>query len=187
MKAFSLRFSLRPWGMLFLSGILFCSSCSKSHFESANGDVANDAPPSSPSIHNSEKGFTESALSYLESAKEELSNFEAETIMKEVEHYYELAKEKGDQVPKDIKHWLSENIKNLSIWEYKVTSWSMQTPSKELQSELNKLGNERWEFIDSFENNGNVQFVFKRRKSSFLRHIPYRDLMRLFPNSSSQE
>ena len=187
MKTFSFQLHFRPWGMLILSGVLFCSSCSKPEFESTNEDAANLKPQVSSPIPDSEKGFAENALNHFETAKEKLSNFETEPIMKEVERYYELAKEKGEQVPKDVKQWLSENIENLTTWEYHITSWPSRTPPKELQSELNKLGIERWEFIDSFESNGNIQFVFKRRKSSYLRHIPYRDLIRLFPNGSSQE
>ena len=63
----------------------------------------------------------------------------------------------------------------MESWEYRVEI--PDTPATDLQEQLNALGKEGWECIEF----SGEQMILKRRKHSYLGHLPFRDLIRLAP------
>jgi len=69
--------------------------------------------------------------------------------------------------------WLTQDWKNMQSWEYKTAV--LETGSADDQ--LNQLGAEGWEcfHVDS------GTFYFKKPADSYLRHLPFKDFIKLIP------
>ena len=89
---------------------------------------------------------------------------------------FESLKAKGLTTANSTSEWLSSDWKNMESWEYKVIS-NPPTDSTELESQLNQLGAQGWECIDIRDN----RLVFKKQRESYLRRLPFKDLLRLAP------
>ena len=51
-------------------------------------------------------------------------------------------------------------------WEYKVLSFDSNKTSRDIEKEINNLGNEGWELVTATNSNGNKAIYLKRRKES---------------------
>lgn len=104
----------------------------------------------------------------------------AERALDELQRKYdELLKDKVD-VPVE---WATEDLENIGDWEYRVVELAY-TSSDELQSQLNELGNERWEVIWLEEAPGGFLAVLKKPSISYLSKIPISELGRIVTGGS---
>lgn len=89
---------------------------------------------------------------------------------------FKSLKDQGLTTAESTSDWLTEDWQNMESWEYKIVN-SKPIPENELEAELNRLGKQGWE---CFSINAGQMF-FKKRRESYLRRLPFKDLLRLAP------
>lgn len=89
--------------------------------------------------------------------------------------YDELAR---DRIEEPVQ-WASDDIENIGDWEYKVVDLSTIDAS-DLETELNALGDERWEIVWVDVVAGKRVAIFKRPAVSWLSKLPLSALGRMF-------
>ena len=100
--------------------------------------------------------------------------------MDELENKYdELLKDKVD-VPVD---WAAGDLENIGDWEYRVVSISFTSPA-DLESQLNELGNERWDVIWLEKSPQGFLAVLKKPSISYLSKLPLSELTRILTGGS---
>ncbi len=112
-------------------------------------------------------------LSACQPEAEEVST--AQKAIDELQKQYnELVDDKMD-APID---WATEDIENIGDWEYRVENLAFSTPD-ELASQLNGLGNDRWEVIWLERTPAGYFAVLKKPSISYLSKIPLSQLGRI--------
>ena len=104
----------------------------------------------------------------------------------QLKELYEKAKEAGEQVPEDVYDWAKEDVKKMGTWEYKVVTLSANT-STEIEAELNKLGQEKWQCFWVEKEDGRVTFYFRRQARSYLKTLPFREILRIIPLEDARQ
>ena len=93
---------------------------------------------------------------------------------------FKSLKDQGLTTAGDAQEWLSEDLKNMNGFQYKVMRITTDSPEK-MEKDLNQLGSEGWECFHVSENNQNQTMFFKKAKNSYLKKLPVRDMLRLIP------
>ena len=92
---------------------------------------------------------------------------------------FESLKSQGLTTASDTSEWLQQDWKNMESWEYQIVSMDEKTDA-EKTDELNKLGKNGWECYHVSD--GQVEkFYVKKRRESYLRHLPFKDFIKLVP------
>lgn len=92
---------------------------------------------------------------------------------------YESLKSQGLTSANNATEWLQQDLKNINAIEYKIIPKSAEN----LEQKLNELGAQRWDCFAVDDSS----FYLKRKSRSYLRHVPVKDLLKLFPTGSSDE
>jgi len=89
---------------------------------------------------------------------------------------FESLKESGLTNAENTSQWLSQDWKNMQSWEYKTIVLEANGENS-ADDQLNQLGSQGWEcfHVDS------GTFYFKKPADSYLRHLPFRDVIKLIP------
>lgn len=93
--------------------------------------------------------------------------------------YDELVEEKLD----DPVKWAADDLEKIGDWEYRVLNVAFTSPD-DLEAELNKLGNERWEAIWMERSTEGFLVVAKKPSVSYLSRVPLSQLGRLVTGDS---
>jgi hypothetical protein len=96
---------------------------------------------------------------------------EETSLWEEVVALYERAKQSGEEVPKDVYEWASEDLQSIGDWEYLVIELG-SADAQATQDRLNAAGAERWECIWVRQLSTRTQFIMKRPVRSYLQNIP---------------
>lgn len=104
-------------------------------------------------------------------------------VWNEVVRLYESAKEKGEQVPKNVYEWAREDLQRHGTWEYHV----VEVSDAAIEKRLNTLGAERWECIWIQPAGKQLRLVLKRPVRSYLRNLPLSQVLKLLPGGGSDE
>lgn len=115
----------------------------------------------------------ESDKSYLERLKK-LYDEKVESGKK----LYDENLNSGKKLSVETKDWLKQDIDNIGDWEYKIVAFEGKA-GKEMEKDLNKLGDERWQCFWVEANAKEKVFYFKRTKMSYINKIPAGDLLRI--------
>ena len=107
-------------------------------------------------------------------------------VWNEVVRLYETAKEKGEQVPKDVYEWARQDLQRHGTWEYRVVEVT-EMASTYIETTLNELGAERWECIWIQPLGKKQRLVLKRPVQSYLRNLPLSQVLKLLPGGGSDE
>ena len=95
---------------------------------------------------------------------------------------FQYLKEQGMTTAGSTHEWLAEDIQNMGAWHYKVVVLDLNQPTAETEQALNDLGKERWEcFHVLASSDGQTTMFFKKGRRSYLKSIPFKDVMRLLP------
>lgn len=92
---------------------------------------------------------------------------------------YDSLKSQGLTTAKDTSDWLSQDWKNIESWEYKIVT--LAGTDEEMTRELNALGTVGWECFNSEIRDDGRRFYFKKPKFSYLRQLPFKDVIKLVP------
>ena len=93
---------------------------------------------------------------------------------------FESLKSQGLTTASDTSEWLSQDWKNMESWEYTITSFAQES-DEEKTEKLNTLGKNGWECYHVSDVGATQKFYLKKRKESFLRHLPFKDFIKLVP------
>lgn len=93
---------------------------------------------------------------------------------------FESLKSQGLTTANDASEWLSQDWKNMESWEYHIVVMSGKSDG-DITTELNELGKHGWECYEVSDRNDNLKFYMKKRRESYLRHLPFKDFIKLVP------
>lgn len=108
------------------------------------------------------------------------SSAAAEDTLKWATDTFESLKSQGLTTASDTSQWLSQDWKNMESWEYNIVAFSQKTDEEKSQ-QLNELGKNGWECYHVSGTDAAQKFYLKKRKESFLRHLPFKDFIKLVP------
>ena len=112
-------------------------------------------------------------------SQDDQSGGEAESgTWEEIQALYETAKEKGEEVPKNVYEWIKQDLSRLGDWEYMVLD-TEAADADTIEHALNELGTDRWECMWIQPAGTKFRLIMKRPAKSYLRHIPLAQLMKL--------
>ena len=89
---------------------------------------------------------------------------------------FKSLKDQGLTTASSTGQWLSEDWQNMESWQYKVLP-AGTVPADELEAKLNELGKQGWECFSVDDQ----KLIFKRASESYLRRLPFKDVLRLAP------
>lgn len=98
---------------------------------------------------------------------------------------FESLKEQGLTTAGSTSEWLGQDWNNMESWEYQIVT--IDGTDEELTEKLTTLGKQGWECFDTQDNNDGTRFFFKKPTFSYLRHMPFKDLIKLVPLMSDGE
>ncbi len=119
-------------------------------------------------------------LSELYGQADEMRISATEGTLEWVEESYEQARRSGETSATNAKDWVLGDMRKIGAWEYKTLVLPADEPEK-IESELNKLGADRWECFWVDKQGSTATFYMKKPGRSYLRNIPARELFRLLP------
>ena len=99
-------------------------------------------------------------------------------LMEEFQNWYDKSRSAGEKG----KDWVLNDIKSIGDWEYLVVTLNA-VDEDELALQLNAYGKERWEAYWVQKKIGGIQFFFKRRVRTYIKHIPVGDLLHMVPSN----
>jgi hypothetical protein len=152
-----------------------CAAC--------GGDAsrADEAPPAAPAAEAPDGSALDRLWRSADGAQEAATEA-AETARARVEELYRQARAAGESVPKDMWSWTLADIGRIGAWEYRIET--LAGTAGEIQTELNALGQERWEAYWVERDATGLTVHLKRRARSYLERVPIGDLMRLVPRGA---
>lgn len=115
--------------------------------------------PAADAASEDERSATERALEELAAAYEGLSGLLGQ----------------GSDEAVDL---VQDDIENLGDWEYRIVDFA-DASAEELETELNALGNERWEAYWVQASTDGVRVFLKRPSISYLSRVPLSALVRM--------
>ncbi len=104
--------------------------------------------------------------------------------MKWVNEIYKSLSDRGMTSAKSAGDWVAEDWSSMYAWQYKVVSVDSKQIADNpevLAEKLNESGEQRWECFHVSDGIDGTMFYMKRRKKSYLKHVPLKDMMRLIP------
>lgn len=156
-----------------------------------------DAPPEKQEPASTKPGLLDRASGLLERAKQQsgqsaksandwvqdkiksatgTAGDSTEEAMTWANGMFESLKAKGMTNASDTTEWLSNDWNNMESWEYKVIS-SESLDNQQLEDKLNLLGEQGWECFDI----AGERLMLKKPRESYLRRLPFKDLLQLAP------
>jgi len=104
----------------------------------------------------------------------------AQSSTKWITEKYHEAVASGETTATTAKDWVFDDLGKIGTWQYKVVE--IPAPNSRLEeTELNRLGAQRWEGYAVQTQANQVVLYLKRSHRSYLRFLPAKDLFRLVP------
>ena len=98
---------------------------------------------------------------------------------------FESLKAQGLTSATSTSQWLGQDWQNMESWQYKLITVSGN--DEEIAAQLNKLGSSGWECFDTSETTDGTRFYLKKPTFSYLRHLPFKDVIKLVPMMNNGE
>ena len=89
---------------------------------------------------------------------------------------FKTLKDQGLTTASSTGQWLSEDWQNMESWQYKVLATNT-VPAEQLEAKLNEMGQQGWECFSVDDQ----RMIFKKASESYLRRLPFKDILRLAP------
>ncbi len=89
---------------------------------------------------------------------------------------FETLKKSGLTTADSTSQWLKQDWQNMQSWEYKTVTLDAAEATS-IEDQLNRLGANGWECFHIDGSN----FVFKKPRHSYLRHLPFNEFIKLVP------
>jgi hypothetical protein len=98
---------------------------------------------------------------------------------------FEMLKAKGLTTASNTSEWLGQDWSNMESWEYKIVT--LGDTDEGLTNTLNELGKLGWECFETETRLDGTRFFFKKPTFSYLRQMPFKDLIKLAPLMNNGE
>ncbi len=105
-----------------------------------------------------------------------------ETYWQKAKKFYDESKLSDRDLPKEAKDWAKDDFNRIGDWEYKIVAIDI-SEIVNLEKQLNKLGEDRWECFWISEQPENLTLFFKKPKISYLQKMPIGDALKFFRSS----
>ena len=106
----------------------------------------------------------------------------SESVANWVNNVYEKAKETGSTSAKSAKDWVAEDLSKIGAWQYTSRTVSSDDDPNKVMILLNELGAQKWECFWVDKQPNQTVLYFKKSPKSLLKHIPFKDLVRMIPS-----
>lgn len=103
----------------------------------------------------------------------------AEDSLKWANETFESLKSQGLTTADSTSEWLNQDWNNIDSWQYKVVSIG-PVSDEVMTDKLNELGKSGWECFHT-EIGPSTRMFFKKPNTSYLRHMPFSDMIKLAP------
>ena len=103
----------------------------------------------------------------------------ADDTMKWANDTFESLKSQGLTTAKSTSEWLGQDYTNMDSWEYKVIT--LDGTDEELAAKLNEFGKLGWDCFNTEAKSTGTRFYFKKQTFSYMRHLPFKDIIKLVP------
>ena len=140
------------------------------------GDLFDRAKSTTGSTAQGAKDWMQDKISGAADASSEAT----EDTIKWATDTFESLKSQGLTTANDTSEWLMQDWKNMESWEYQIISMDGKTDD-EKTTELNRLGKSGWECYHVSDRGQIEKFYVKKRRESYLRHLPFKDFIKLVP------
>ena len=97
---------------------------------------------------------------------------------------FESLKSQGLTTAKSTSEWLGQDWNNMESWEYKVIT--LAGTDEKLAQQLNKFGKQGWDCFNTEANAEGTRFYFKKPIFSYLRQLPFKDVIKLVPMMNNE-
>ena len=108
------------------------------------------------------------------------STVAAQDTLKWATETFESLKSQGLTTANNTSEWLSQDWKNMESWEYEIQTFKNASDGQKSEK-LNSLGKNGWECYHVSDIGTTQKFYLKKRKESYLRHLPFKDFIKLVP------
>ena len=99
---------------------------------------------------------------------------------------FESLKSQGLTSAQSTSQWLGQDWKNMESWQYQIVV--LDGEPTEVAQKLNELGEQGWECFDVNElTSTSTKFYFKKPTFSYLRQLPFKDVIKLVPLMNAGE
>ena len=105
----------------------------------------------------------------------------AEDTMEWINESYKSLSDQGLTTAKSAQEWVSQDWNAMGAWEYKVVNFTADGNSQTVEQTLNESGKSRWECFHVTTTPEGMRFFMKRQKSSYLKNVPLKDMLKLIP------
>jgi len=113
------------------------------------------------------------------------SSQSADDTLKWANETFESLKSQGLTTAQSTSEWLGQDYNNMESWEYKVVT--LKGTDEELATQLNELGKVGWDCFNTESNPTGTRFYFKKQTFSYMRHLPFKDIIKLVPAMGGEE
>jgi len=141
------------------------------------GSVGSDAPADADA---GPEAGPDAAAEPGTDSREQLSA--TQRALEELSAAYEELAGLVDRNSDEAVDWAEGDLENLGDWEYRIVEIANGSPGN-LETELNALGNERWEAYWVESARDGVRVYLKRPSISYLSRVPLSALIRMLPGS----
>lgn len=115
----------------------------------------------------------------------EAGNQTADDTLQWANQTYDSLKSQGLTTAKSTSEWLGQDWSNMESWEYKVIT--LAGTDDELAEQLNAFGKQGWECFNTQPKGEITRFYLKKPTFSYLRQLPFKDVIKLIPMMNSGE
>ncbi|MDE0934749.1 MAG: hypothetical protein OSA89_02440 [Mariniblastus sp.] len=99
---------------------------------------------------------------------------------------FESLKSQGLTSAQSTSQWLGQDWKNMESWQYQIVV--LDGEPTEVAKRLNELGEQGWECFDVNDlTSTSTKFYFKKPTFSYLRQLPFKDVIKLVPLMNAGE
>ncbi len=92
---------------------------------------------------------------------------------------FESLKAQGLTTSRSTTEWLGQDWRNMESWQYKVIT--LAGTDEELAEKLNQFGKQGWDCFNTEIGTDGTRFYFKKQMFSYLRQLPFKDVIKLVP------
>ena len=109
----------------------------------------------------------------------------ADDTLKWANETFESLKSNGLTSAKNTSEWLGQDYTNMYYWEYKVITIGGR--DEQLAAKLNEFGKLGWNCFNVETTTSGTRFYFKKQTFSYMRHLPFKDIIKLVPAMGSEQ
>jgi hypothetical protein len=102
-----------------------------------------------------------------------------------IRQQWEKTREGSEKTTGQLTQWVQEDLKKIGAWEYRIEVFPF-AELKALETQLNLLGEQRWECFWVEKRDAEYVMMFKKSKRSWIKSIPTQDILHFIPDGEKE-